>query len=159
MRSDAPFIICGRAEKSGVEVGDIVDLLKFYLSVPGGDPGALRLVRSRNEALLFVFNDLIEVNLLWSLLNLLPVFPLDGGQATGVILTWRDRRRGAFQLHVVSLVTAGAMVVFCLSRGNGLLFTALLFGMLGLQNFQMLQAMRHLRSPSFGEDADDWWRR
>lgn len=37
------------------------------------------------------FAFLIQINLLWSLFNLLPIWPLDGGQATQILLSLYDR--------------------------------------------------------------------
>lgn len=109
------------------------------------------------------FYDLIYINLFWTLINLLPVFPLDGGQAAGVVLTMFNRRGGQYWMHVVSLVTAGIIAVYFLMKADfrslGSIYPALLFGMLALNNYQILHFLRHQsRFGSFGEDAEDWWR-
>ena len=40
------------------------------------------------------YYNLIRINLLWGLVNLLPLWPLDGGQATQILLTIVDRCAG-----------------------------------------------------------------
>lgn len=111
-----------------------------------------------------ILSDLLWINLVWTILNLLPIFPLDGGQAVGVLLTLQNRQRGAYRMHVVSLVVAGLGAAYFLQRANfstfSGVFEVLLFGMLALQNYQILQYLHHhARHGNLGEDADDWWRR
>ena len=43
---------------------------------------------------LLMVRSLVFINLLWSLVNLLPVYPLDGGQIAGVILQGRQPPQG-----------------------------------------------------------------
>ena len=62
----------------------------------------------------FAFNTysfMVQINLFWGLLNLLPVWPLDGGQIAQILLTMYDRYRGQRWGHVVSLLVAGALAV------------------------------------------------
>jgi Zn-dependent protease len=101
--------------------------------------------------------NLLEINLTWSLLNLLPIWPLDGGQISGVVLSMINRRKGMNWTHVLSLVTAGiiAMVFFRYSR----MLTGLFFAFFALINFQVLQAQHHAARYSNLEDDADWWKR
>jgi stage IV sporulation protein FB len=83
---------------------------------------------------------LVAINIGWALLNLLPVLPLDGGQAMQALfagLGARDPQDWALKLSVLmgALTTAG---LYHLGVG----FTALLFLMLTVQNVQALQARR-----------------
>lgn len=144
----------------GVGPGGLLAMLGVPIGLHLGDVDQLRGAFFQGGAIgpSFWF-DMVSVNLLWNLLNILPVYPLDGGQAAGTLLTLRDRRRGQQWMHMLSLVVAAGMVVFCLTAGQGLQVTAIFFGILALQNFQMLQALQHIRAGGFGDDADDWWRR
>src|SRR5262245_18027056 len=94
----------------GLSFQDLPTLCASILGLRWGDVFSviLRIPGGRIPSLIFL--DLIEVNLLWTLLNLLPVFPLDGGQAAGVLLSMHDRHRGQVRLHVLSMITAGLMV-------------------------------------------------
>jgi Zn-dependent protease len=105
-----------------------------------------------------VVQNLIWINLFWGLLNLLPIWPLDGGQIAGVLLTQANRRQGPYWTHVISLVTAGIVGVAAFQYTQSL-FLVLFFGLFALNNFQILQALQHVRSGGFGDDADDWWRK
>ncbi len=74
----------------------------------------------------------LSVNLWWGLINLLPVPPLDGGQIALAVAGPRHQRVA----RILAVVVAGAVVVWSLSEAS--LYRALLFGMLGYQNLQML---------------------
>src|SRR5208283_1570813 len=47
-----------------------------------------------------IYFNMIWINLLWGLVNLLPIYPLDGGQATQVVLSQVDRRHGVRRAHI-----------------------------------------------------------
>lgn len=82
---------------------------------------------------------LLWVNIFWGLINLLPVFPLDGGQVTRNILIQYDPMGGARKSLWVSVVTGGlvALGAFLLM---GSMYMAFLFGLLAFQSYQALQA-------------------
>jgi Zn-dependent protease len=82
---------------------------------------------------------LLEVNILWGLINLLPIFPLDGGQVFREILQMSNPRQGFEQALRLSIVTAVGMAALSLMRFNEF-YLALMFGYLAYMNFQMLQA-------------------
>ena len=97
------------------------------------------------------------INLMWALLNLLPILPLDGGRITEVALTMLNRRNGMRWAHIVSLLTAGslAMVFFRWEQiGPGIWFAYFAF-----RNYQILQALHHSARYGQAEDDADWWKR
>jgi Zn-dependent protease len=100
---------------------------------------------------------LIFINLYWGLLNLLPIWPLDGGQAAQVLLTVFDRQRGQRWSHIVSLLVAGglAVVVYQISKD---LFLTIFFGYFALINYQVLRSLHQAHSMGLYPD-DDWWRK
>jgi stage IV sporulation protein FB len=87
---------------------------------------------------LFVLN-MLWVNIVWGLINLLPVYPLDGGRVSRELCTLRQPRRGVVLSLQISIVAAGAMAVFGLFAWKSL-FTALIFGYLAYSNYQTLQS-------------------
>lgn len=87
--------------------------------------------------LAFVY--LLEINFWWGVLNLLPIWPLDGGQVAGVLLRMANPRHGTRWGHVISLLTAGAIAVFWGLQEQYMM--ALWFGLFGFLNFKMLQSM------------------
>src|SRR5262245_50091332 len=82
-----------------------------------------------------------NLNLWWGLVNLLPVFPLDGGQICRTALShWRPYDGTEIALKI-SLVAAAGMALFCFQFGRthesfpfDPTFTALLFGALAFEN-------------------------
>jgi stage IV sporulation protein FB len=82
--------------------------------------------------------DLLWVNIFWGLVNLLPIYPLDGGRVARELFTLSQPRRGIVQSLWLSIVTAGAFAAFGLLRGSVL--TAIMFGYLAYANYQTLQA-------------------
>jgi stage IV sporulation protein FB len=82
--------------------------------------------------------DLLVINVFWGYINLLPVYPLDGGQVSRyVFLNWQPWNGIQYSLWlsvITGAVIAIASFVFLQS-----LYTALLFGMLAFQSYQMLQ--------------------
>ena len=82
---------------------------------------------------------LLIICVFWGLVNLLPIYPLDGGQIARELLVHRDPRRGIRQSLILSIVTAGAMVAVAALRW-GDLFLAIFFGYFAYSNYQILQA-------------------
>lgn len=78
-----------------------------------------------------------QINILWGLLNLLPIYPLDGGQITRELCLQGNRSRGIEQSLWISIVTAGGVVVLCLM--NREIYLAFMFGYLGYSSYNLLQ--------------------
>lgn len=83
-------------------------------------------------------NMLLWVNIFWGLINLLPVFPLDGGQVARNVLIQYDPRDGVRKSLWVSIVTGGILAVVGLI-GFHSIYIAILFGFLAFQSYQSLQ--------------------
>ena len=82
---------------------------------------------------------LLWVNIFWGLINLLPVYPLDGGQVARNVLIQYDPLDGARKSLWVSVVT-GAVVALAAFLFLRSVYMALLFGLLAFQSYQALQA-------------------
>lgn len=83
------------------------------------------------------------VNIFWGLVNLVPVFPLDGGQVARELLTHRDRYNGL--THTLQLSIGVGIVValfFWLIAGEP--YAAMMFGLLAVSNYLMLQQLGRL---------------
>jgi len=82
---------------------------------------------------------LLWVNIFWGVFNLLPVFPLDGGQVARNILIQYDPYDGVRKSIWVSVIVGGiiALYGFIVMRS---IYIALLFGLLAFQSYQSLQA-------------------
>jgi len=105
-----------------------------------------------------IYSNLVWINLWWGLVNLLPIYPLDGGQATQVLLSQVDRRQGVRRGHIVSLVTAGILGVLAFCKNPNDYYLPIFFGILALINFQVLQSLHQAHSYGMYQE-DDWWKR
>ncbi|MBV8232149.1 MAG: hypothetical protein JO329_19375 [Planctomycetaceae bacterium] len=121
----------------------------------GGAPSLALAMLPETTARVFIY--LVEINLLWALLNLFPVWPLDGGQAAGILLSMHDRRRGMHRAHVISLLTAGLLAMWMLQKQE--YFMALFFGYFALINYQVLHVMHQSARYDLFEDDAGWWKR
>lgn len=81
---------------------------------------------------------LLFVNVFWGMFNLLPVYPLDGGQVTRNVLIQYDPIDGARKSLWVSVIAGGIIALFGLLVMRSV-YIAFLFGILAFQSFQSLQ--------------------
>jgi stage IV sporulation protein FB len=93
------------------------------------------------------FNDMLDINILWGLLNLLPIYPLDGGQVSRELLVAKDYRSGIENSLWLSVYTAGAVVVWGLyvasqSKNGGGMLMIMMFASLAYSSYQAIQQMR-----------------
>lgn len=85
---------------------------------------------------------LIMFNFWWSLVNLLPVYPLDGGQAYATF------QPSLLKVYKVGLYTGivTALIGFLIFNS---FFVAILFGFLAFQNYQRIQQINGSGGPSW----------
>lgn len=81
---------------------------------------------------------LLSVNIFWGLINLVPVYPLDGGNVARYLLLQYDPRDGIRKSLWVSVI-AGGIVALAGLVAFGSVYMALLFGFLAFQSYQSLQ--------------------
>jgi Zn-dependent protease len=79
------------------------------------------------------------VNIFWGLINLLPVYPLDGGNVTRHLLVHADPWAGARKSLWVSVIAGGIVAVLSLIFVRNL-YLGFLFGLLAFQSYQMLHS-------------------
>ncbi len=112
-----------------------------------------------------VVQQALWINLFWGLLNLLPIWPLDGGQVSREVCAAIWGRRGEraalalsialaalIALHAVMAYYGRPLIPFLPQLGG--LFTALLFGLLAVECSQELQRVQ--ARDAFWEDRDPW---
>ena len=123
--------------RSGIDLesmgANIVLVLHLGLFVVYFEPVA-------SDAMNHVVGDLLQVNILWSILNLLPIYPLDGGRVARELFTLKNARNGVIQSLQLSIGSAILVAVYALI--NNQLFTCILFGVLAYGNFQTLRNYR-----------------
>jgi stage IV sporulation protein FB len=95
---------------------------------------------------------LLQINILWGVINLLPVYPLDGGQVFRELLLMVSAARGIHWSLMLSTVTAGAVAVTALlAPPEPMIFAAFLFGYLAYQSYATLQ-----HYVNFGNGGGGW---
>jgi len=91
----------------------------------------------------FAILQLMWINLVWGLVNLIPVLPLDGGRICEAVCTsLRPRDGGLWSLRIGMAVSGGAALLFLVLKDVLGLYPGLLFGFLCFNNFQMYQAYK-----------------
>jgi Zn-dependent protease len=85
--------------------------------------------------------DLLQVNILWGVMNLLPVYPLDGGRIARELFTLKNARSGIVQSLQLSIGAASLIAIYALLKGD--LFLCIMFGFLAYGSFQALQNYRN----------------
>lgn len=97
------------------------------------------------------------VNLYWGAMNLLPVYPLDGGQVSRELFTLRDPWKGVVRSLWLSVIIAGILALIGITYGR--FFLAILFGMLAVTNYQTLQRFQGGgMGGSYGDGFEKPWR-
>ena len=87
---------------------------------------------------------LLFINLWWGLMNLLPVYPLDGGQMTRELLRARSPWRGVEVSLMISLVVAGLVALwFLFCSPSPQPYAAILFASMAFESLQALQSRRY----------------
>ena len=84
---------------------------------------------------LFVYY-LLYVNIFWGLVNLLPIYPLDGGQISRELFLMADGESGLRNSLMLSLVCAVGIAVLGFMWEYR--FIPILFALLAFSNFQQL---------------------
>ena len=89
-----------------------------------------------------VVGAMLSVNILWGVINLFPIYPLDGGQIARELFTLGNNnvRNGIAQSLQLSIGTAALVAGYALM--NERLFTAIMFGILAYESFQALRYYR-----------------
>ncbi|MCA9188494.1 MAG: site-2 protease family protein, partial [Planctomycetales bacterium] len=89
------------------------------------------------ELMLFV-DVYLFVSVYWALLNLLPVYPLDGGQISRNLFLIYSRSSAVQQSLSLSMWTAIAVAIYGFT--NGRMFLGIMFAMLAHSSYQTMQA-------------------
>ncbi len=149
-------------------LGSHLALAQLYLGLQPSDPGALFSLMNagrQNVTGFEAYQSLFQINLLWPLLNLLPIWPLDGGQIACESLAHVNPRDGRRWGHIVSLLTAGLLIIYIFyssqhegaSPGDQSLFRIIYLAFFGYMNYQVLQSY-HAQYRAYGPDNDGDWR-
>ncbi len=86
---------------------------------------------------LLVF-DLFYINIFWGLVNLLPIYPLDGGRIAREVLDLTSGRDGLRQSLWLSLIAAAGLAIYALAQRHDQ-FLAFFFGYLAYTSYSTLR--------------------
>ena len=86
------------------------------------------------------FYDIFFVSVVWGMVNLLPIYPLDGGKIAREVLTLLHPREGIRASLCLSIVAAVTMAVIGFTRWHHDLFILAMFGYLAYASYMTLQA-------------------
>jgi Zn-dependent protease len=106
----------------------------FHLSFEPFSNGPL----FENSNLHIAISFLLFVNVLWGLVNLLPIYPLDGGQISRELLLGVSARRGFVWSLGLSMICATAVAGYGLMQRE--IYLAILFGYLAYTSGATMQA-------------------
>ncbi|MEM8678363.1 MAG: site-2 protease family protein [Planctomycetota bacterium] len=106
----------------------------------GGIAGAILPFRGGQPLPSFAANFLVDfylyVSIYWALLNLVPVYPLDGGQIARSLFMLYGGGDAVRKSLMLSVMASGGMAFYGLATGNLLL--VLMFASLGYSSYQMM---------------------
>jgi stage IV sporulation protein FB len=143
--------------------GPLIQFVVFGVTLVGAIFLLPRMPAAWHPTASRVVEFLLEINLFWPILNLLPVWPLDGGQMAREVFVAAAPRNGLFLSLALSALVAGALAVHCIMvRYNpawpftaylpfGGIYMTLFFAMFCVQSIMAAQAIRPVRR----QDHDD----
>jgi stage IV sporulation protein FB len=129
-------------------------------------------LRMADNYLILAMNFLLLMNLIWNLLNLLPIFPMDGGMVLREVCCIISPAGGMKFAYGFSFLLAASVVIYCLliivGRWQDIvalkglpsyidpIFGAIMFGMLAFQNISLLrQATLEQKRSHYQEHFED----
>jgi Zn-dependent protease len=113
----------------GLTAAEHLSVTKVLLNLrPSFDDLVSAQRRFPSEISWHAYWSLIQINLFWSLFNLLPIWPLDGG------------------------------AIMTLAQGSDNFFRALFLGYFAMINYQMLQSLHQAQSMGLSQEDDWWRR-
>jgi stage IV sporulation protein FB len=119
----------------GVYVREFAWLAK-WMSIPLSTP--------RNPLVFAAIYYAVFINIWWAMINLLPIYPLDGGQIAQHLIGIVRRSSGLVEAYTLGAVV-GALAAFWFFQ-SGSTFNAIFFASMAVNNFQAMQASNGPRS-------------
>ena len=117
-----------------------VEMVRWrWLSFPDVE-AVLPMHLARNDNLRFFVRQMLFVNIFWGIINLFPVFPLDGGQIGRALFVRQDPWRGIEKSLWLSVFTGATLAVFGLIAMESM-YMGMLFGSLAIGSYQQLAQM------------------
>lgn len=125
----AAFIVALVATLGGVVI--VTTVIGFIPMPVAGFPGA-------NSIINVLIGDLLWVNIFWGLINLMPIYPLDGGNVARHLFVKSDPWGGVRKSLWLSVIAGGVVAIAGLVFLQSI-YMAVMFGLLAFQSYQILQ--------------------
>ena len=118
-----------------------------------------------HESLQILFDQFYFVNFYWPILNLLPIWPLDGGRISRETFEWLMPERGTATSLIVSMFISGFFAVSSLAAAGGhpiipflrgSMYMGLFFALFAVNNFQEWQMVRYRARHPWDNEPDRW---
>jgi stage IV sporulation protein FB len=137
---------------AGFVLGGLIYII--YLAASAQPDG----FRDQPTFVLITLKLLLDINLGWGLVNLLPVFPLDGGQVSKDICDWKaPGGQGMRVAYWISVGLGGALAVGALLVQPPQIFISIMFALLAFSSYQMLQ-QTPVNKSGYSDDRAAWER-
>jgi len=114
---------------SGPLAGFILGILMFFLFLIAPKDGS-----HASELLLHFFNLMIWISIFWGIFNLLPIYPMDGGQISREFFLFFFPRQGIRFSLILSMSVAATLAV--LAFQHGIILVAFFCAYSAYQNYQ-----------------------
>jgi stage IV sporulation protein FB len=117
------------------------------------------------QALVVLSLQLFFVNFYWPILNLLPIWPLDGGRISRETFEWLMPERGTATSLIVSIIVSGFFAVSSLAAAGGhpiipfiggSMYMGLFFALFAVNNFQEWQMIRYRARHPWDNEREEW---
>ena len=99
---------------------------------------ALEVSKPRNPYVFATVHFMVTVNIWWALINLLPFYPLDGGQIAQHVIGIFRRTSGLIEAYTLGAIV-GVLVAYWFYQ-SGSTFNAIFFASMAYSNMQALQS-------------------
>lgn len=109
-------------------------LVWFYAGVLGGPMPGLAIAPD------LLYRYVIYFTIYWSILNLLPMYPLDGGQVLFYALNQHPRWNARMITSIITLALGGGLILLSIRAGEW--WVSLLLGFIIMNNYRLLQSSR-----------------
>lgn len=113
----------------------------------------LNYVVEKKAVLLYALEVAVEVNLFWTLLNLLPVLPLDGGQLVRIILESVFGLRGLKVAFFMSIILAGLLGLYFFLIQQ--IFMGAIFFLLAFESYRAWEDIKTITPQDEDEHLQD----
>ena len=143
------FVLAFLNARYGIQAWDAL----AFINIGNGNPMEVVARLEGSNTALHVVHYMLWINLFWGLFNLLPIWPLDGGQISATFLGTLFPRDGVRWAHVIALMISGGVAMWALSQKD--YFLALFVAYFAMINFQILHSMHD----SYRPNRDSSWGR